>query len=74
MLIEIRMENKKYANQRMKEASKLMSDNTGNGLLYEYHKGQFLAFREMAHLYYRKWGSKTNEDILLENREKKLIK
>ena len=43
------MTDKEYAKERMDEASKLMSANTGIGSLYEYHKGQFLAFREILH-------------------------
>jgi len=36
-----------YIQARMEEASKLMGDNTGNGQVYEYYKGRFLAFREI---------------------------
>lgn len=38
-----------YIKRRMNEAGKLMGENTGNGSLYEYHKGQFLAFREIMY-------------------------
>ena len=36
-----------YIQARMEEASKLMSEHTGNGQAYEYYKGRFLAFREI---------------------------
>ena len=33
----------------MTVASKQMGENTGNGQLYEFYKGQFLAFREIMY-------------------------
>lgn len=42
-----------YAQQRMEESSELMGKNTDNAQLYEYHKGQFLAFREILKPEYR---------------------
>ncbi|HEC63960.1 MAG TPA: hypothetical protein ENI23_01555 [bacterium] len=36
-----------YIKSRMEEAGKLQGENTDNGQLYEFHKGQFLAFREV---------------------------
>ena len=38
-----------YIKRRMNEAGKLMGESTGNGQLYEYHKGQFLAYREILY-------------------------
>ena len=38
-----------YIERRMKEAGDLMGKHTDNGQLYEFHKGQFLAFREILH-------------------------
>jgi len=67
---KILMKDSEYAKLRMKEASTLMSENTENGQLYEFHKGQFLAFREVIDSHYRKWSFKTKEEILLDNREK----
>lgn len=43
----------KYAKYKMKEAGELMSKNTDNGQLYEFHKGQFLAFRQVVDPHYR---------------------
>ena len=48
------MSDEEYAKQRMKESSKLMGRNTDDGQLYEFHKGQFLAFREIIDPRYRK--------------------
>ena len=39
--------NDEYIKTRMEQAGKKMGENTHNGQLYEYHKGQFLAFREI---------------------------
>jgi len=39
--------NEEYIKMRMAVASKQMGENTGNGQLYEFYKGQFLAFREI---------------------------
>jgi len=39
--------NDEYIKTRMEEAGKKMGESTHNGPLYEYHKGQFLAFREI---------------------------
>lgn len=36
-----------YAKQRMEISGKLMHENTDNGQLYEFYKGQFLAFRQV---------------------------
>jgi len=36
-----------YIQARMDEASKKQGENTDNGQLYEFYKGQFLAFREI---------------------------
>ncbi len=36
-----------YIKNRMAIASKQMGENTDNGQLYEFYKGQFLAFREI---------------------------
>ncbi len=36
-----------YIKNRMVIASKQMGENTDNGQLYEFYKGQFLAFREI---------------------------
>ncbi len=38
-----------YIENRMKEAGDKMGKHTDNGQLYEFHKGQFLAFREILH-------------------------
>lgn len=36
-----------YIENRMKEAGDKMGKHTDNGQLYEFYKGQFLAFREI---------------------------
>ncbi len=38
-----------YIENRMAIAGKQMGENTDNGQLYEFYKGQFLAFREILH-------------------------
>ena len=47
------MGTEEYAKLRMEESGKLMHENTGNGQLYEYYKGQFLAFRQVVDPKYR---------------------
>ena len=42
-----------YAQEQMKISGKLMGENTDNGQLYEFHKGQFLAYRKVADPVYR---------------------
>jgi len=44
---------KSYVEKRLKESSKKMSESTHNGQLYEFHKGQFLALREVLDKRYR---------------------
>jgi len=36
-----------YIEKQMKEAGEKMGEHTDNGQLYEFYKGQFLAFREI---------------------------
>ena len=44
---------KEYAQEQMEISGKLMGENTDNGQLYEYHKGQFLAYRKVVDIKYR---------------------
>ena len=39
--------NDEYIKARMNEAGKKQGENTDNGQVYEFYKGQFLAFREI---------------------------